>query len=88
MAGARRPGRNFLFVPGPTNIPDRILRAMNVPMEDHRSSAFPKLTVPLYEGMKKVYNGNQWYREVPKRPRNAPQGEVTPEELGARWNPG
>ena len=55
MAGARRPGRNFLFVPGPTNVPDRILRAMHVPMEDHRSSEFPKLTVPLYEGMKKVY---------------------------------
>lgn len=55
MAGARRPGRNFLFVPGPTNVPDRILRAMHTPMEDHRSSAFPKLTVPLYEGLKKVY---------------------------------
>lgn len=55
MAGARRPGRNFLFVPGPTNVPERILRAMHVPMEDHRSSDFPKLTVPLYEDMKKVY---------------------------------
>ena len=55
MAGARRPGRNFLFVPGPTNVPDRILRAMHVPMEDHRSSEFPKLTVPLYDGLKKVY---------------------------------
>jgi alanine-glyoxylate transaminase/serine-glyoxylate transaminase/serine-pyruvate transaminase len=30
-------GRNFLFVPGPTNVPDRVLRAMTVPMEDHRS---------------------------------------------------
>ena len=49
MAGARRPGRNFLFVPGPTNVPDRILRAMHVAMEDHRSSDFPKLTLPLYE---------------------------------------
>ncbi|ODS01415.1 serine--glyoxylate aminotransferase [Methyloceanibacter superfactus] len=53
MAGARRPGRNFLFVPGPTNVPERILRAMHVPMEDHRSPDFPKLTLPLYEGMKK-----------------------------------
>ncbi len=35
------PGRNFLFVPGPTNVPDRILRAMHRPMEDHRSSDFP-----------------------------------------------
>ncbi len=55
MAGARRPGRNFLFVPGPTNVPDRILRAMHVPMEDHRSSDFPKLTLPLYDNMKKVF---------------------------------
>ena len=55
MAGARRPGRNFLFVPGPTNVPERILRAMHVPMEDHRSPDFPKLTLPLYEDMKKVY---------------------------------
>ncbi len=55
MAGARRPGRNFLFVPGPTNVPDRILRAMHVAMEDHRSSDFPKLTLPLFEEMKKVF---------------------------------
>ena len=55
MAEARRPGRNFLFVPGPTNIPDRILRAMHVAMEDHRSSDFPKLTMPLYEGLKQVF---------------------------------
>jgi len=29
-------GRNFLFVPGPTNVPDRVLRAMVVAQEDHR----------------------------------------------------
>jgi alanine-glyoxylate transaminase/serine-glyoxylate transaminase/serine-pyruvate transaminase len=55
MSGARRPGRNFLFVPGPTNTPDRILRAMHVAMEDHRSSDFPKLTLPLFEEMKKIF---------------------------------
>ncbi|HEU5358040.1 MAG TPA: aminotransferase class V-fold PLP-dependent enzyme [Gemmatimonadales bacterium] len=37
------PGRHFLFVPGPTNVPDRILSALHVAMEDHRSSAFPAL---------------------------------------------
>lgn len=52
---ARRPGRNFLFVPGPTNLPDRVLRSMAVSMEDHRSPAFPELTLPLFEGMKKVF---------------------------------
>ncbi|MET0347877.1 MAG: aminotransferase class V-fold PLP-dependent enzyme [Methyloceanibacter sp.] len=55
MAEARRPGRNFLFVPGPTNVPDRILRAMHVAMEDHRSSDFPKLTKPLYDGLRQVF---------------------------------
>jgi alanine-glyoxylate transaminase/serine-glyoxylate transaminase/serine-pyruvate transaminase len=55
MAGARKPGRNFLFVPGPTNVPDRILRAMHIAMEDHRSSDFPKLTLPLYEDLKRVF---------------------------------
>src|SRR5437867_3153826 len=48
------PGRNFLFVPGPTNVPDRILRAMHRAMEDHRSSAFPELTTGLLRDLKKV----------------------------------
>jgi alanine-glyoxylate transaminase / serine-glyoxylate transaminase / serine-pyruvate transaminase len=55
MASARKPGRNFLFVPGPTSVPDRVLRAMHVAMEDHRSSDFPKLTLPLFEDLKKVF---------------------------------
>ena len=49
------PGRNFLFVPGPTNVPDRILRAMHVPMEDHRSSSFPDLTLPLLRDLRKIF---------------------------------
>ena len=48
-------GRNFLFVPGPTNTPDRILRAMHVAMEDHRSSDFPKLAAPVLENLKKIF---------------------------------
>ena len=48
-------GRNFLFVPGPTNVPDRILRAMHRAMEDHRSSDFPGLTGPLFEDLKKIF---------------------------------
>lgn len=55
MAGARRPGRNFLFVPGPTNTPDRVLRAMHVGMEDHRSSDFPKLALPLFGALKNLF---------------------------------
>jgi alanine-glyoxylate transaminase/serine-glyoxylate transaminase/serine-pyruvate transaminase len=48
-------GRNFLFVPGPTNVPDRILRAMHVAMEDHRSPSFPSLTKPLFNDLKKIF---------------------------------
>ena len=48
-------GRNFLFVPGPTNIPDRVMRAMMVSMEDHRSPAFPALTREIMPGLKKVF---------------------------------
>jgi alanine-glyoxylate transaminase/serine-glyoxylate transaminase/serine-pyruvate transaminase len=48
-------GRNFLFVPGPTNVPDRILRAMVVPMEDHRSPIFPQLTRACIDGLKPVF---------------------------------
>src|SRR5579863_7436146 len=48
-------GRNFLFVPGPTNVPDRVLRAMHVAMEDHRSPDFPSLTKPLFNDLKKIF---------------------------------
>ena len=48
-------GRNFLFVPGPTNVPDRVLRAMVVPMDDHRSPAFPELTRACLTALKPVF---------------------------------
>jgi len=49
------PGRHFLFVPGPTNVPDRIQRAMMVPMADHRSSRFPELARPIFGALKEVF---------------------------------
>jgi alanine-glyoxylate transaminase/serine-glyoxylate transaminase/serine-pyruvate transaminase len=48
-------GRNFLFVPGPTNVPDRVLRAMVVAMEDHRSSRFPELSTSVLADLKRVF---------------------------------
>jgi alanine-glyoxylate transaminase/serine-glyoxylate transaminase/serine-pyruvate transaminase len=48
-------GRNFLFVPGPTNIPDRVLRSMIVAMEDHRSSRFPELTRTLFPDLRRLF---------------------------------
>lgn len=48
-------GRNFLFVPGPTNVPDRVLRAMAVAMEDHRSPVFPELVRACLNGLKPLF---------------------------------
>ncbi len=44
-----------LFIPGPTNIPERVRMAMNLPMEDMRSPEFPKFTLPLFEDLKKAF---------------------------------
>lgn len=48
-------GRPFLFVPGPTNVPDRILRAMHRAMLDHRSSSFPTLTRSVLDRLPQVF---------------------------------
>ena len=48
-------GRNHLYIPGPTNVPNEILSAMHIPMEDHRSPIFPKLLTPLLNDLKKVF---------------------------------
>jgi alanine-glyoxylate transaminase/serine-glyoxylate transaminase/serine-pyruvate transaminase len=48
-------GRNHLYIPGPTNVPNEILNAMHVNMEDHRSPVFPKLLTPLLQDLKKVF---------------------------------
>lgn len=44
-----------LFIPGPTNVPDPVRRAMNLPQEDMRAPDFPKLTLPLFADLKKVF---------------------------------
>ncbi len=46
---------NPVFIPGPTNIPDQLRRAMNVPTKDHRSPDFVKTFAPVLEGVKKVF---------------------------------
>ncbi len=47
-------GYTGLFIPGPTNIPDRVRQAMNVPMQDMRAPDFGELTLPLFADIKKV----------------------------------
>ena len=48
-------GRHFLQIPGPTNVPDRVLRAMNRPTVDHRGPEFSRLTLGILEDLKKVF---------------------------------
>ena len=50
-----QPGRHFLQIPGPTNVPDRILRAIDHPTIDHRGPDFIELAKGCLEGMKGVY---------------------------------
>ena len=49
------PGRNFLQIPGPTNVPDRILRAMDRPVPDHRGPEFPQLVSSVVIGLKPIF---------------------------------
>lgn len=48
-------GKTGLFIPGPTNIPDCVRQALNVPMQDMRAPDFGDLTLPLFEDLKKVF---------------------------------
>ncbi|NWF56499.1 MAG: aminotransferase class V-fold PLP-dependent enzyme [Syntrophaceae bacterium] len=47
-------GRHFLQIPGPTNVPDRVLRALSQPTIDHRGPEFSRLTQEVLEGLQKL----------------------------------
>jgi alanine-glyoxylate transaminase/serine-glyoxylate transaminase/serine-pyruvate transaminase len=48
-------GRHFLQIPGPTNVPDRVLRAMNRPTIDHRGPEFSRMALGILDDLKKVF---------------------------------
>lgn len=48
-------GQNPVFIPGPTNIPDRLRAAMNVQTIDHRAPGFASVLSPLLENLKKIF---------------------------------
>ncbi|WP_125263078.1 pyridoxal-phosphate-dependent aminotransferase family protein [Streptomyces alboflavus] len=50
-----RTGRHFLQIPGPTNVPDRVLRAMSAPTVDHRGPEFAGLARRVLEALKPVF---------------------------------
>ena len=48
-------GRHFLQIPGPTNVPDRVLRAMDYPTIDHRGPQFAAIGKKCLDGMKTIF---------------------------------
>jgi alanine-glyoxylate transaminase / serine-glyoxylate transaminase / serine-pyruvate transaminase len=55
MTTRQRSGRHFLQIPGPTNVPDRVLRAMDRPTIDHRGPEFARLAAGILEDLKAVF---------------------------------
>jgi alanine-glyoxylate transaminase/serine-glyoxylate transaminase/serine-pyruvate transaminase len=51
----RRAGRHFLQIPGPSPVPDRILKAMAMPVLDHRGPEFQKLGLRVLSGIKTIF---------------------------------
>jgi len=54
-----RSGRHFLQIPGPTNVPDRVLRAIDRATMDHRGPEFGKIGLEILEGLKAVFQTKQ-----------------------------
>jgi alanine-glyoxylate transaminase/serine-glyoxylate transaminase/serine-pyruvate transaminase len=52
-------GRHFLQIPGPTNVPDRVLRAMDMPPLDHRGPEFAELGHAVFAGMQRIFRTRQ-----------------------------
>jgi alanine-glyoxylate transaminase / serine-glyoxylate transaminase / serine-pyruvate transaminase len=55
---AIRSGRHFLQIPGPTNVPDRVLRAMDRPTVDHRGPEFAALAREVLAGLKRTFRAS------------------------------
>ena len=53
---AHQAGRHFLQIPGPSNVPDRVLRAIAQPTIDHRGPEFAQLTLGILDKLKSVFN--------------------------------
>jgi alanine-glyoxylate transaminase/serine-glyoxylate transaminase/serine-pyruvate transaminase len=52
-------GRHFLQIPGPTNVPDRVLRAMDMPTMDHRGPEFAEIGHAVLAAMQRVFRTKQ-----------------------------
>ena len=68
---SRPVGRHFLQIPGPTALPDRVLRAMDTPIIDHRGPDFAKLAKRCLDGIKTIFKttnpGHHLHRDRHRR---------------------
>ena len=56
---SRTPGRHFLQIPGPSPVPERILRAMDMPVIDHRGPEFQALGQAVLEGIRTIFKTSE-----------------------------
>ena len=54
-----RPGKHFLQIPGPTNVPDRVLRAMDYPTIDHRGPDFAEIGLRVLDKIKLIFKTSE-----------------------------
>ena len=54
-----KPGKHFLQIPGPTNVPDRVLRAMDYPTIDHRGPVFADIAKRVLERVKVIFKTDE-----------------------------
>ena len=52
-------GRHFLQIPGPTNVPERVLRAMDRPVPDHRGPEMPGLVAEIRAGLRTIFKSER-----------------------------
>jgi alanine-glyoxylate transaminase / serine-glyoxylate transaminase / serine-pyruvate transaminase len=70
-------GRQFLQLPGPTNVPERVLRAMSRPTIDHRGPEFGLLGLEVLEGMKEIFQTSEKVVIFPSSGSGAWEGALT-----------
>ena len=54
-----QPGKHFLQIPGPTNVPDRVLRAMDYPTIDHRGPEFAEIATRVLDRVKLIFKTSE-----------------------------
>ena len=81
-------GKHFLQIPGPTNVPDRVLRAMDMPTMDHRGAEFAEIGFAVLAAMQRVFRTKQPVIIYPSSGTGAWEGIVFGVGADDRWDNG